>query len=324
MKSFMIGLDGSPLAESVLPYVELLATSSGAEVILVRAIPEGETIELVDDGTQQTDPYSSASSSPTVDTTGGELITDEASFDEARNYLEGIATRLTNRGIRVRSLVVAGDPASVIVDEAAHHHADAIILATHGRSGLGRLLYGSVAEAVLENSTVPVFLAKVSRGRLTLTTVGTKILVPLDGSALAEEALPHAVDLARALGAKLHLVRVVVPAHTYWAGEMAAFSYVSPTMIDDEEREATSYLDDLVARCQTEGVAATRSVRVENAALGIVATAEDEGVSFIVMATHGRTGLMRTLLGSVALQVLHESDVPILLVHPLKATKAVA
>lgn len=143
-----------------------------------------------------------------------------------------------------------------------------------------------------------------------------KILVPLDGSALAEEAIPHAEDIARRMGSEIVLLRVSSPVQTTIASDGTA---VMADYLENEVRqvevELTAYLSRVAARLRHAGVEACTAVKFGDAAEQIVDYAEAHGVGLIAMSTHGRTGLSRWVYGSVASRVLQAAAVPVLLIR---------
>ena len=188
-------------------------------------------------------------------------------------------------------------------------------MCTHGGSGLGRWIYGTVAEQVLHHSPVPVLLVyptgeaqtmELESGRMTF-------LVPLDGSTFAEAALPHAVALARTFDGELLLLRALEP-------RSAVYTY--PTVVhvagasDEVRGEAEAYLKAMVGRLRGEGISAERMMQEGWPANVITCQAAALESCTIIMATHGRSGVARLLLGSVALEVVRRSATPILLIRP--------
>jgi len=142
-KRTLIPLDGSPVAETILPFILDIAGPLDIEVVLLRVLP----------------------GVPPVVIEGAHTITiqDEAARRaDAEEYLAPLAVDLRNKGVRVGTCVRPGIPAAEIVDAAREVHADLIAMTTHGRSGLRRLMFGSVAEAVLRHSDIPVFLLRAT------------------------------------------------------------------------------------------------------------------------------------------------------------------
>ena len=147
-KRAVVSLDGSPVAEAIIPFILEIARPLDMEVVLVRVnrpIPpdviEGSRHVIVEDP--------------------------ETSRIDAEEYLAPVAVELRKQGVRVRTQVRRGQPAEEIVAAARDTGADLIAMTTHGRSGLGRLLFGSVAEAVLRESRLPVFLMRVTEAQVT-------------------------------------------------------------------------------------------------------------------------------------------------------------
>ncbi|ADJ25898.1 UspA domain protein [Dehalogenimonas lykanthroporepellens BL-DC-9] len=142
-KSILVPLDGSALAESILPQAVAIAEPAGAEVTLLRVI------EPLDKGVRET--------------MGRELAArlDEVTIEEAQAYLDGIAGKLTAEGLSVRSAVITGQPAQAIIEYVGAHAVNLIVMASHGRSGLSRWAFGSVTDKVLHRSPVPVMVGPV-------------------------------------------------------------------------------------------------------------------------------------------------------------------
>lgn len=321
LNRILVGLDGSALAELSLPYVAALAGASHAEVTLVRVVSEGDTLEPLEEVNPRLLPYMAVMPGTPREESQAEP---RANVHAAQAYLDAVADRLRQQGIVVEPVVTAGEAADALIEEAQLHHADLIVLSTHGRSGLGRWIYGSVAESVLQRTPVPVFLARAwpqSRPGSPRPALSS-ILVPLDGSALAEQALPTAAELARAMSAQLHLVRVVPLVFAGGMDELAAYGAITSVDVEAEQRDAKLYLDAVVGRLHGEGVQAVPLVSAGQPITSIVSLAETCQAGLIVMATHGRSGLARTVAGSIALGVLHRGHLPVLLVRPAAVTQA--
>jgi nucleotide-binding universal stress UspA family protein len=296
-RTILVPLDGSALAERALPYAVRLASASGARVALVQVVP------VVTSFAYEWAPQ------PELD------------LEEAQAYLEAVANGLESR-VPVATRAVYGDTHHAIREAATTYTADAIVMATHGRTGLNHLVNGSVAEAVLSDSPIPVFLVLEGPGQLpprTFDPVAARIIVPLDGSDFAETALPIAREMLGAAG-ELVLVNVVpVPDR---AGSRA--------YLDEEAtalgRDADSYLHKVAASltAREPDLHVAVDIRVcEEAAQGIAAAVIDRGADLVVMSTRGRTGLGRAVLGSVAGEVLRAVAQPVVLVGPAAARAAV-
>ena len=139
-----------------------------------------------------------------------------------------------------------------------------------------------------------------------------KILVPLDGSELAKKALEHAEELAKTYSAEIILFQVVPLMPIYGAPEL-----VTPVIVDEKQKEAAEMdLTKLAEEMKTRGHKVTAIVRTgQQVAVEIIDFAKGSGVDLIVMCTHGRSGITRWVLGSVAHKVLTRAETPILLIH---------
>jgi len=291
IQNIVVPLDGSAESEAVLPYVRYIAQASNAKVILFSSI------------------Y--------VPTTWMEFLAQIDKDKEkgaARTYLE--AKRQILEGITTEVEVVEGPPAKAILGFAEASGADLIALTTHGRSGVSRLVWGSVADKVLHSAQTPLLLVRPLEGAVQSTpTLSIKrILVPLDGSELSRSVLPFAQTVAKALGSSILLMRSVP---SLWAGEPGAFV---PTQHDRTLREsmdaATHMLDRTVTEVEAAGLTASRTVTLGDPVDQIVRLAETESIGLIVMSTHGRSGIGRWVIGSVADAVVRRTAVPSLLVRP--------
>jgi nucleotide-binding universal stress UspA family protein len=303
-KTVLVTLDGSPLAERALPYGAALAQAGYGRLVLVRAAAAPTMAEL---------------------DTREELLA--AAQEEAKIYLHEIVARLEEQrpGIERRTETVVvpvrhGSVAEALRRTAREQGADVVVMATHGRSGPGRWLYGSVADAVLRHAEVPVLLVPATAGPLWSPGAGQRILVPLDGSPLALAALPAAAELAAVLRADLHLLRVVEPpvALRAWDYTSPAFEAAVEVPPDPaaEVAEVTKYLEGVAATLRARGLTVRVSAEVGLVASTIAAVAEEQRATVIAMATHGRGGVARLVLGSVATGVLQRAGVPLLLVRP--------
>ena len=198
-----------------------------------------------------------------------------------------------------------------------------MIMATHARAGVNHWLHGSVAEAVVHQSRVPVMLVPAGAVQ-SLDAEHRTILVPLDGSLLSQSVVPFASDFARTIGASVVLVGVVPR-----QGRLVAGQFGAVTIQDGEERSnledsARRYLADMADRARADGVSAETVLRYGDVSNEIIATIEETTPAAMVMATHGRTGPARVVLGSVAGEVVHGAALPVVLVHPTEALLAEA
>jgi nucleotide-binding universal stress UspA family protein len=272
LKTLVVPLDGSPLAERALPYATLLARACGTPLILL-SISYANWLEKP---------------SPAG--------------------LEAVAQRTRQSGVEVEPLVQTvyhDNIARAICDAAVERQAALIVMSTHGRTGLGRWLYGSVADEVLRRAEMPVVLVSIACDRPWPTDRSPRILVPLDGSPRAEAALAPTTGLAEQLGAELTLLQIV-----------HGFSRTADDPFIEEYRgEVRQYLASVRERTPSVAAAVDLYGGNEPTAKTIVDFADLQGIDLIAMATHGRGGLTRLVMGSTATELLHRIDLPLMLVR---------
>jgi nucleotide-binding universal stress UspA family protein len=181
-------------------------------------------------------------------------------------------------------------------------------MASHGRSGLDRWLLGSVAEKVVRATTNPLLLVRAADGgQRDGEAILKTVIVPLDGSALAEKALPHAVNLTTRMNLNLLLIRVY---------SLAQILAPSTRLLAAIKEEAANYLDHKAGESKRAWANVSGLVSEGDAGEQIVNVARRTANSLVVICSHGRSGMRRWLLGSVADRVLRHCSAPVLLVRP--------
>lgn len=157
MERILVPLDGSPLAEEALPHAKKLASRFSGTMFLVRVVPTAQQLAAASfaggAGMQGVPPVDMSSMDKVV----------ELQIDEARAYLTEVASKVKSEGIRTEWEVREGAAAEVIIECAREKRIDAIVISSHGRSGLGRLVFGSVADRVIREAGIPVVVIKPSR-----------------------------------------------------------------------------------------------------------------------------------------------------------------
>lgn len=296
IRTILAPLDGSDLAERALPEVCRLAREEAAAIVLVRvvrAVPSGD------------------------------LLAYDAAMTAAEDYLDRVAEHVRVQGLTVRTDVFVGNPAEGIALATLVHGADVIVMATHGRSGLGRVVLGSVAERVLHEASAPVLLVRADRAPDAPPPSSSgpyrRVLVPLDGTAPAEDALRYVAHHASMRGAEVVLIHS--EQETALTAGAGVWGYTSPQGLEQAEEElqrrcdeSRAYLDEM-ARLHLAGHPTHSYVMAGGPGEAIVHVAQDQGADVIVMATHARHGLDYALHGSVARHLLHHARVPVLLLH---------
>jgi nucleotide-binding universal stress UspA family protein len=326
-KRILVPLDGSIRAEQAIPLAARLARASGGSVLLLRVV----TTPL------EFGPYMRQSMMIR------EVV--EADIVHAAEYLSNVARSDDLKGIETQVVVFTGSEALTIIETARDQHVDLILLTSHGDTGFKRWALGSVAQKVARHSPVPVLVLRKG-GTVpshpypdaTRPLHAMSAVVALDGSTLSEEALFPAAQLVAALAApaqgSLHLTRVV-----HRPGVDALLSG-RERMRDRSLEEAMSYVsklaDDLQNRLEADlNLAITWSVAVDaDVAEALIRVAEQGrvdagtcvvgGCDLLAMATHGRHGLQRWMLGSVTERVLGATKLPLLIVRPLQEQRTSA
>ena len=299
----LVPLDRSPLAEQAIGRAAAIARATNATIDLL----------LVHEvfGTRF-----SGSPEANADTLAGE-----------HRYIERIAAELCEgASLTVTGGVHEGPAAATICARARETAADLIVMTSHGRVGLGRMVLGSVADEVVRKSTTPILLLRPienATDRRVAHHLFRRILVPLDGSKDAAAIIPAAVDLARASHATITLLRVVgaVPAIAPFDATIpAAYAPLIPDEVATARLVSTvaAELDGVAQRVheQSHVVVDSDVVVSERVGAAIADYARAHGLDLVAMSTHGR-GASRLVLGSVADKVLHDTGLPILLQRPV-------
>ncbi|MDQ2744553.1 MAG: universal stress protein [Chloroflexota bacterium] len=294
MRRVLVPLDGTPLAASILPEAKLVAGEGGCLILI------SDSIRRVSDGAVFN-------------------RSEEHAVQDALASLETQAEQIRLEGIAVETHGFAmNDPAHAIDVAARMYHADIVVCATHGRGPWGRMLHGGVVWRTLAHGPVPVLIKNVeaSSGYSSILEPEPRILAPLDGSKLAERALPLAKELMQEWNASTWLVHVV---SSYPVTGFPRTAIAPSALTDDSARDAAQpYLDEVAV-----GLDATthQHVLFGEVTEQLVAAARTWGITHVVMTSHGRTGLARVALGSVADDLIQRLPCPIIIV-PLHGSAA--
>jgi nucleotide-binding universal stress UspA family protein len=312
-KVIVVPLDGSELSEKALPYALRFAKTLDLNLTLLRVV---EIPDFPGDPLQK------------------------QHLQEAAKYLTGIKNWLLSDQESLKFsnqldiCVLLGDPADEICRYVREEELALLVMTTHGRSGLSRVLTGSVTGKVLHKLHNPILLVRPF-GQMTNQTLpelleaqdepyantflenGIRILMPLDQSEKAETALEPAFELARKFNAPLYLLKVNSPLEpvTYTDAVTLAFSPEELIRREGQEREAArAYLGQIAQSAQKEGVETVIEALTGNPAEEIMRYANLVDPDLIIMATHARGELGRLIFGSVANRVLQTSHLPVLMV----------
>ncbi|MFW6174182.1 MAG: universal stress protein [Chloroflexota bacterium] len=316
-KNIIVPLDGSDTSERVLGWVTQPARAMDAEVTLLAVIEDEELAA----------PLSGTHGGPGDRGTPPEVLSAQAesrsrfevAADSAERYLNMAARRLRENGVTTSQMVVSGAADRQIVEVAGSFEDCMIAMVTHREHTLARGVLGSVADRVMRHAPVPVLLLRpeeAARGRPAEVDVKhiDEIIVPLDFSSAAEEAVGVAIDMASAMDASIKFVRVT--ARFYIPPGPGAMTQEGLVYSGARLRaEARQYLQGFVDEALDADVDAQAVVLSGSPANAIVDLARESPNSMIVMTTHGLSGFRRWLLGSVTDKVVRASERPVLVLR---------
>jgi nucleotide-binding universal stress UspA family protein len=291
VSSILVPLDGTEFAEHALPMATCLARTAGATVHLVH----------VSDWPR-----------------GGDLT-----------YLSGLARRLNEKTpVKTVTALLEGEIVAELQDYAERESIDLVVMCTHARGVLGRFWMGSVADDLELAINVPVLLIRPAEGKPDLKDEGglKSIVIPLDGTELAEKAIAPALELGKLFDAEFTLVRVVTPAVLSAYLPEGAGPHTMTVALEEaaeldrrEMEDARVYLEGVAERMKAEGVRVHTHVMCESRpAEGILAEATAEHADLIAIETHARRGLARMFMGSVADSLVTGGGPPVLVAHPVR------
>ncbi len=294
-KHIIIPLDGSRLAETVLPTAVQLARALGASVTLVHVIERNPPRQIH----------------------GETHLTLPA---EAENYLDDVRRRYFPPEITVDQhvhTVAIADVAQSIVDHAHEFGSDLVAMCTHGKSGLKQWLFGNLAQKV-SAARIPVLLVRPGPGGVAPLSNGGPLLVPLDGSEVREVALPVAAALAKACSTCLKLLMVVPTPGTLSGAETSSRILLPATtkaMLDLVKEDAVHYIQSLAEQLQSDPAVHVSGHVIEGEVAQVISdAAQSLGVDWIVMGTSARAGMDAFWSGSVAPKVFNRIYRPLLLI----------
>ncbi len=310
----LVPLDGSALSESILPHAVAVAQAMKSALLLL------QVLEPVFE--------------PIYGTIGLPGYVEEEQLLQMRDeqlaamvhYLEKIANQLRTGGLEIQTKVIEGNnPATQIIREVEHDPLLSMIaMTTHGHRGILHWLFGSVAAELVQATPRPLLLLRPQESDRLFSMQDFKvasyqnIVVPLDASTFAEQALSHASELATAMNAKLHLISIVLPPHTlpiHIHKEKESQTLMRATLHQTEVERRKHYLKQKAEDFKEQGIRVHTDVASGHPAEEILRFCTQDEQTLLVMTTHGRSGLRRILLGGVAMKVVQEAHVPVLLIR---------
>jgi nucleotide-binding universal stress UspA family protein len=307
IRSILVPLDGSTFGEHALPIAMAMAKRLDASLNLIHV-------------------------HSLLDATYAELQVFDNTLDQElrkkeRDYLHAVQKKVQDRlSIPVTIRNVDGDVAAVIAEQADSLRASWVVMTTHARGPMGRFWLGSVTDELVRTLPIPLVAIHPSEQPPDLATEAMikHVLIPLDGTPLAENILESAIPFGKAMGADFTLLRVVTPVYPVTLpAEPAIFGSVATDVMErieklhaDLKKEAGEYLEKVAARLRSDGTKVQTRVAIEDQpGVAILANAKAP-IDMIAIETHGRGGLARLLLGSVADKVIRGSTLPVLVAKP--------
>jgi nucleotide-binding universal stress UspA family protein len=294
----MVPTDGSGFDREAIRVALRIADRTAARVRLVRVLATGSFFGVAAEGTPLP------------------LDVSRSERDSALSELYSLAAECrANSKADICVDLHAGPVSDVLQGYARRNDVDLIVMSTHGRSGITRLSLGSVTDSLIRHTTIPVLVVKPPTSYLNPQVVNgfKRIIVPLDGSVLAEQILPRVLTLAKLEDAEITLLNVLIP-QSYSQKEI-----VDPVMPwwDKDVATAQAYLFGIAGRLRRDGASVTSDIVIaENVPNAIRDFASREKADLIAIATHGRGGLARMLRGSVADAIMHSGRMSMLVLKP--------
>jgi nucleotide-binding universal stress UspA family protein len=301
-RKILVPLDGSAVGEQALPLALSVArrTEAALEVVHVH-VPLAPLY---------------AEPRPNMETP-----LDTRARRQARAYLDDTARRLrTHVKTAVDAVFLEGVVAQALQAHAEAAGVDLIVMTTHGRGPLNRLWLGSVTDELLRRSALPLLLVRPRQAEVELGSdpVLRRVLIPLDGSPLAERILEPALALGGVMAAEYTLLRVVQPV-LYASPALGGIDpgWADTGLTEELQTQARDYLDGVTKRLRERSLSAQPVVTFDPSPAGaILQEAQARGCDLVALATHGRGGLRRVVLGSVADKVIRGSTTAVLVYHP--------
>jgi nucleotide-binding universal stress UspA family protein len=302
-RSMLVPLDGSPLAEQTIPLALEIARAARSKLRLVLVHP------------LLPPPFYEESAQLYV-------TVDLAMRKSARDYLRGLAARLREQsGLQISSVILEGPTEAALARYVHDIGADLVAMTTHGRGGVRGAWLGSVADRLVRRLDVPILVTRAREGAGTLSASPKirEILVPLDGSGLAEAALAPAAAMAELFEAELVLAQIV-PSLT--AGSLLPVNFAAGYDRDAaalQRKQAQDYLEGLGEDLRKRGTRVRTTVSVApNVGEALIGLAHPQRIDLVAIATHGRSRVQRLMLGSVADKLIRGAEPPVLVVRPTK------
>ena len=303
LRSILVPLDGSPLAERALPIAMDIARRAGGTVHLIRAHVPLAIVGATAEGVFTQDM----------------LAADDALRNRATQYLNQHAHTLAKEwGVVVEAHVEDGTPSACITEAADRVNAGLIVMTTHGAGGFAPGWLGSVCDAVIRHTHRAVLALPENDAHAGRSFVPKRIAMALDGSARADGIIPAARDLALLFGAEVDVVRMVAPFIPNDVASILTSERPDPYGIDAEAAAAKDAIDAVVRGLKEVGLKAEATVRVELSPVkALLDHVNETDPDVLALATQGR-GVSRLIVGSVADKLIRGAKRPVLVIRPMK------
>jgi nucleotide-binding universal stress UspA family protein len=298
----LVPLDGSLLAECVLPHTRAIARPFEARVVLLRVLDKNQAMEK----TQLFD-----------------LVNWQINKTRAKLYLEKTSARLQKSSLRVEASVLEGLVADSITEFAQKHAPKLIILSSHGHSGLSQWGISSVTQRIIFSAPTSVLIIRAHQPAASESDElrYARIMVPLDGSRRAENVLPMVTLLARHHQSQIHIVHIVKTPEMARQMPLAREDVdLSDRIVARNREEAIRYLDQVRSHLPLDGLdVLTHLLTSDNAAAALHELTEQESIDIVALSAHGYSGNDQLPYGSMVNNFILYSKVPLLIVQDLPA-----
>lgn len=303
--TMLVPLDGSSFAEFALPIALGLARSLAGKIKLISVASEDH-----------------ASPRRRVTTVSPDAV--EPVNRAAAAYLNNVGRKIADRSdVPVLTAVVPGTAAKGLVDFLGESHPELIVMSTHGRGSLSRAWVGSVADWVIRQASVPVMPVRPEEDTelaIEDTHQFRSLMIALDSSEQAEAGLEWAQQIGRASGSMCTLIQAASPSFPVWSSDLERSGTEDDDYTAIAHSQSLEYLRGIEFRIREEGLSVMSEVESGvPATTGILRKAEERKTDLIVITTHGRGGLPRFILGSVADKVVRNAHVPVLVIRPTES-----
>jgi nucleotide-binding universal stress UspA family protein len=305
--TILVPLDGSQLADCVLPHVVAIADSFNSEITLLRMLEKnqgGTSAQLFD------------------------LLNWQINKTRATLYLEKTKARLQESRTGVRTVVMEGLVAEGIIEYAQNKGMKLIILSSHGRNGLTQWGISSITQKIILSAQTSLLIVRayqygIHSGELSKSPLYQRILVPLDGSQRAENVLPIITQLAQVHKSQIHLVQVIqTPEMARQMPPAIEDIELSSQIVARNREEAERYLEQVKSRSYLEGIAVqTHLMTSDNAAVALHQLVEQEHIDMVTLSAHGYSGNHQWPYGSMVNNFIIHGIVSLLIVQDLPLPK---